>query len=346
MASRANRWLREISWDPSGGGQLAELGEERMLERLINLADRAGDIVVPPGDDAGGWVPRGRQSLISTDSMVEGVHFRREFQTPYQVGVKAWAQAVSDLAAMGAMPEVGVIAAVLPADTRVAVVEAIQLGLVDRASEDGAVLLGGDLSAGPALSLSVTVVGGTGAEDPVRIGGGRAGDLLVVTGELGGASGALQLLRAGGVEVPESLMGRLIAPPSRLAEGDRLRRNGVSAMTDVSDGLVLDAGRLARASGVQVEIWADQLPRPVGFRELLGDAALGLALSGGEDYELLASVAPEKLEALLGSWPVELAPLSLVGALVAGEGTRVLTSRGGREIPLDREGGYQHFQAM
>jgi thiamine-monophosphate kinase len=110
--------------------------------------------------------------------------------------------------------------------------------------------------------------------------------------------------------------------------------------------LVLDAGRLARASGVQVEIWADQLPRPVGFRDLLGDAALGLALSGGEDYELLASVAPEKLEALLASWPAELAPLSLVGALVAGEGTRVLTSRGGREIPLDREGGYQHFQAM
>lgn len=346
MADGALRRLRQIGWDPPQGDRLGDLGEEALLARLIGLADRSPGLPVPPGDDAGGWAPSGRLSLISTDSIVEGVHFARGFQTPYQVGVKAWAQAVSDLAAMGAVPEVGVVAAVLPSDTPVAVVEAIQLGLVERASMDGAALVGGDLSAGPVVSLSVTVVGGTADGDPVRMRGGRPGDVLVVTGELGGAAAALQLLQLGGQAVPDSLMERLLTPGSRLAEGDRLRRLGVSAMTDISDGLRLDAGRLAGASGVGIEIWADRVPQPSQLRELLGAGALATALTGGEDYELLASVPPGRQADLLSSWPEELAPLSLVGVMVAGVGTRVLATRGGPEIQLDEEDGYQHFRTF
>ena len=331
--------MRTLGWDPPGTATLDAAGEELMLARLVAMAGADGE--VPPGDDAAGWRQEGGTGLISTDSMVEGVHFRRGFQSPYQLGRKAWAQAASDLAAMGAWPLLGVVAAVFPGSTPAAVVEAVQLGLVEAAEAVGASVVGGDLSSGPVILLSVTVVGSTRDGTPVRLGGARPGDLLVTTGRLGCAAAALAALESGdqGDAVPASWVERLLVPTARLEEGEQLRRRGCSALTDLSDGLLLDAGRMARASGVAVELWADRLCPP-GSRP-----DLQLVLTGGEDYELLAAVPSPGLDPLLASWPADLAELRLVGSVAAGQSVVVLDRLGGSPLSLGAELGYQHFRS-
>ncbi len=314
------------------------MGEEAILDRLVCLAGSGG--AVPAGDDAAGWEQDAGLVLISTDSMVEGVHFRRAYQSPYQLGRKAWAQATSDIAAMGAWPRLGVVAAVFPESTPAAAAEAVQLGLVDAAESVGARVVGGDLSSGPVVFLGVTIVGSVRGGTPLRLGGARPGDRLLLTGRLGWAAAALAALESGDPSrgVPGSWMKRLLDPSPRLLEGEQLRRLGCSALTDVSDGLLLDAGRMARASQVAIELWADRL------EETGVGPGLGLALAGGEDYELLAAAPAATMAQLTGRWPAGLAPLSVVGTVRAGEGVTVLDREGGRPLTLDVAHGYQHFK--
>ena len=321
-----------------GGPALDTLGEEAVLARLVAMAGQEGEL--PAGDDAAGWRQEAGTALISTDSMVEGVHFRREFQSPYQLGRKAWAQAASDMAAMGAWPVLGVVAGVFPGSTPAEVVEAVQLGLVEAAESAGARLAGGDLSSGPVISLSVTVVGRTRDGNPVLLAGARPGDRLLVTGSLGCAAAALAALESGSpqADVPPAWLARLLTPTARLREGERLRRLGCSALTDLSDGLLLDSARMARASGVAIELWADRL-QGVGR-----GPDLHLVMTGGEDYELLAAVPRGGPAPPLAGWPAELTPITEVGAVRSGEGVVVLDRQGGAPVALGVEVGYQHFR--
>ncbi len=334
--------LRSRGWDDLSGASLDELGEELVLARLIALAGKEG--AIPAGDDAAGWSQDGGVGLISTDTMVEGVHFRRTFQSPYLLGEKAWAQAASDLAAMGAWPQLAVVAGVFPGSTPVEAVEAVQLGLVEAAGAVGARIVGGDLSSGPVVTVTVTVVGGTRDGNPVRLGAARSGDRILVTGRLGAAAAALISLQAGGEPAPPAWMERLIRPSARLAEGELLRRRGCTALTDLSDGLVLDARRMAGASGLRIELWAQRLPLADPVPGPLPGSALGLALTGGEDYELLAAIPPSEVDGLLAAWPSQLAPLSEVGVAGPGHGVLVLDHPGGSELAVGGEVGYQHFR--
>jgi thiamine-monophosphate kinase len=337
--------LRDSGWDETGTRpRLGSLGEDGLLARLITLAGAGRGLELGPGDDAASWLPRGPRVLVSTDSLVEGVHFERRRQSPYQVGVKAWGAAASDLAAMGAEVELGVVAAVLPAGTSVEAVEAIQLGLVEAAAADQAAIAGGDISSGSGpLVLNVTVLGSISEGAPVMMSGARAGDLLVLTGEVGGAAGCLELFSHGEARVPLSWRSRLVAPRARIAEGCELRRAGVSAMTDLSDGLLLDASRMAAASRARAELWADRIPLIPDLEERFGKDAVRLGATGGEDYELLACVPEPLVEELLRGWPVKLQPLTLVGRMSDGAGVVLLEREGGPELSLGDALGYQHY---
>lgn len=234
------------------------------LEFVRRLAERLPHV----GDDAA-VLDEGR--LLASDLLVEGVHFRSAWATPEDVGYKALAVNLSDLAAMGGEPEAAVAAVALPPE-RPGLADALLAGLLDAADRFGCPLVGGDTSTGPDLFVAVTVLGR--AEHPVLRSGASPGEALFVTGPLGAAAAVLDHLRAGDeVADPQPLH----RPVPRLAEGRAAARAGATAMLDLSDGLGLDTRRLAEASAVGLRI--EEVPAAPG-------ATRAQAVAGGDDYEL------------------------------------------------------------
>jgi thiamine-monophosphate kinase len=305
------------------------MGEFELLAKIRTLLPTPGPRVrVGSGDDASVTVPEGA-TATSVDALVEGVHFRREHASLAQIGRKALASALSDLAAMGAEPAEAYVALGVPPE--LAEEECIELlsGLLELAGETGTTLAGGDVTRAPALSLTTTVVGHAPApEDLVTRAGGRAGEVLVLTGEIGAAAAGLLCLdrpecaEALPVETMARLRDRQLDPSPRLKAGRALARCGATAMIDLSDGLGGDATRLAESSEVGVAIDASALPLADGVAQVaaaLDRDPIELAASGGEDYELLAALPRERLaEAGAAVAAAEGVTLSTIGELTGG----------------------------
>lgn len=271
-----------------------------LIERIDALLGRPGArIVRGQGDDAA-IVRAGAYAVTSIDSMVEGVHFRAGQLSPEEIGHRALAGALSDLAAMGASPGEAYLALGLPAGCGVDYPLALVAGSLALARGVGVSIAGGDVTRSAGLTVTFTVVGW--AQDPgllVGRDGARPGDLVGVTGCLGGAGAGLALVEgrvdAGAIDIAlvERLRERYVRPEPRLTAGCALAQAGARAMIDLSDGLAADAGHLARRSGVALRLWLSKLPVQAGVDQVARQLGLDpgvLAATAGEDYELCVCV--------------------------------------------------------
>jgi thiamine-monophosphate kinase len=323
------------------------------FELLAKLRERlppdAPHVTLGSGDDAAVTVPDGA-TATSVDAIVDGVHFHRGEAAPRLVGRKALATALSDLAAMGAEPGEAYVVLGAPPDLGEEEFHALLDGLLELAVEAGTTLAGGDLTQAPALTLAVTVVGhARRAEELISRGGAEEGDVLVLTGELGGAAAGRLLLEDPGLNagLPDSTAERLRArqldPSPRLRCGRALAEAGATAMIDISDGLAGDAGHIARASEKLLRIEASTLPLAEGVAKVAtaaGRDPLALAVAGGEDYELLAALPRQRLagaSARIGA--AAETTLTPIGEVVAGKGVEIKLPAGGL---LDARS-YDHF---
>ena len=296
---------------------------------------------VPSGDDSAVIEPDSAVA-VSVDSVVDGVHFNLESFGPPAVGRKALSAALSDLAAMGAAPGEAYIAVGAPPEMEDEAVLGIADGLAEVATRESVTIGGGDLVSSPALFISVTAVGyETGNARLVTRSGAKPGDLIGVTGELGGAAAGLGLLIPGAVnaELPaavrEELLARQLDPRPRLTEGRALAESGATAMIDISDGLGADAGHVARASGCRIEIDLGKVPVAKGVADVAGGegAALEVATGGGEDYELLAAVPEEEFATAAAAVREAGGVLTEIGYVTDGQGVALRLPGGGEITP-------------
>ena len=349
------------------GLTVAEVGEEGIIARFTPLLPHAAGEVVGTGDDCAVLAAPDGRYAVSTDVLVEGSHFRTDWSTPQQVGRRAAAQNLADVAAMGARPTALTVGLAMPGTTPIAWVEGMVAGLGEACRECGAGVVGGDLVSGPVIVISVTVIGDLEGRAPVLRSGARPGDAIVHVGAPGRSAAGLALLSAGigmgdggGADSPEggsvnvgdemaearACLKAFRAPSPPLAAGPALAEVGATAMMDVSDSLLRDGDRIARASGVVLDLdepalggsaLADAAGSLVPVAGILADdetAAQALArrwvLTGGEDHGMLATVPAE----------VAAAPAGLPGGLP--EGARVIgrvRAPGDGERPGVRVGG-------
>jgi thiamine-monophosphate kinase len=312
-------------------------------ERLPPPGER---VRVPSGDDAA-VVEGDPASVVSVDAIVDGVHFALEAFGAEAVGRKALAAGLSDLAAMGAAPGEAYVVVGAPVAMPDEQLLEIADGLARVATRDEVSIAGGDLVSSPVLVVSVTAIGyqPEGASLVGR-GGASPGDAVAVTGELGGAAAALSLLGIGEgsqdrvesaipAELRESLLARQLDPRPRVREGRALAAAGATAMIDLSDGLGADTGHVARASGCRFEIDLGRVPIADGVIVTAGGdgAALELAASGGEDYELLVAIPPERLSDARQATAAAGSRLTEIGYVTEGQGVALRLPGGGEITP-------------
>jgi thiamine-monophosphate kinase len=305
---------------------IAALGEFGFISRIAAAVQVGAGVVTGIGDDAAVTdLTPGMQLLTSTDMLLEDVHFRRSWHDPYRLGRKSLAVNISDIASMGGIPRWSLLSLAIPSDLPLDFLDQFTAGFLSMAMEHGVSLVGGDTcSSRSGLALSVTIMGEQFPEHVLRRTGARPGDEIWVTGTLGDAALGLSLLEnaddAALVEKANSfIIARLLDPAPRTAIGLALASSGlVTAMIDVSDGLLSDFGHISEMSKVGGVIQLEQLPLSDAFRFTARSCVPfphHLALSGGEDYELCFTAHPagrEKIIALMKKCGVEASPVGIV----------------------------------
>ena len=276
---------------------LAELGETESLRRTVARLKSGEHALVGSGDDAA-VVSATDSFLVSTDTLVENHDFKLEWSSGFDLGFKSVASNLADIAAMGAKPTVLVVAMVVPKATKISWLEAFADGLQAACDQlsPGSAIVGGDLASGGQVVISVTVHGKLDGLSPVLRSGAKVGDVIAVCGPLGKAACGLALLESGNQDLIRSYDDWVLAqlrPQPPIDQGVIANQAGASSMLDVSDGLVRDLGRIAKASDVTLEIDRSQLAGYEAMLDLpaqgLGAKTLGWVLQGGEDHSLLAT---------------------------------------------------------
>ena len=318
-----------------------DLGEFGLIERLNAMVtgERGGPdngaafafrLLVDTGDDTAAWQTGAATELATTDTVVDGIHFTRE-TTPWRdLGWKALAANISDIAAMGGRPTYALITLGLPPETAVADIEDLYRGLLDIGNRYGAAIVGGDLVRSPVLFVTVALTG-LRAGPPLRRDTARPGDQIAVTGWLGNSGGGLKLLLekpAVAATAADFLIQAHRHPEPAVAAGQILAQGGVVTAMDVSDGLADDLSKLCLASGVAAQLSTSQMPIHPLLRSAFPADCLALALHGGEDYVLLFTAPPPVMARTM--------PLLPDGAAVIGE---IVAGPAGQVTLVDPEGG-------
>jgi thiamine-monophosphate kinase len=313
------------------GQTVAELGEFELIRRITEGRGVPQGTVLGPGDDAAVLgAPDGRV-VATTDVLVQNVHFRLDWSTPEQVGRKAVAVNIADLAAMGAVPT-GLLAGIAcPADTEVTVLEELCNGMWSEAARADTGLVGGDVVTAETLMISITALGSLGGRTQVTRAGARVGDVVAASGKLGWAAAGLAVLGRG-FRSPITVVGAHRCPEPPYQAGPQAAAAGATAMIDTSDGLIADLGHIAAASGVGIDLRIERLEahqRLVDVGSALGVDPLHWVLTGGEDHALVATFAGPK--DVPEGWRT-------IGAVVAGHGVTV------NGEPYPGGSGWEHFR--
>jgi len=268
---------------------VGELGEFGLIASVTARLPQGPAVLLGPGDDAAVIRAADGRVVATTDLLVEGRHFRRDWSSAYDVGRKAAAQNLADVAAMGAVPTVLLVGLAVPATLETAWALGLADGLRDECALVGASVAGGDVVRADAITVAVTALGDLQGRPPVTRSGARPGDLVAVCGRLGWSAAGHALLAAGRTG-PEPLLEAHRRPQPPYAAGPQAAELGATALVDVSDGLVQDLGHIAEASGVAIDLRTDSvvggLASLAEAAEVLGADPLHWALTGGEDHAL------------------------------------------------------------
>jgi thiamine-monophosphate kinase len=280
----------------AAGATLADVGEDGLLAVIFPLLPGGPGALIGPGDDTALLSTPGGSVLATTDAMVRGCDWLDEWSTGGDVGGKTVAQNIADIAAMGGVPTGLLVTLIADPQTPLAWARDFTQGLAEAAGEAGVPVLGGDLSSAPpgVLVVSVTALGACVGNEPVCRSGARAGDVLAVSGSLGHSAAGLLLLQRGQGGLATELVDYHRRPRPPYEQGPAAARGGATAMLDISDGLGRDAGRIARASGVRIEVDEALLGEDVRqLRHVLSpDEAWRCVTEGGEEHSLLACFPP------------------------------------------------------
>ena len=333
--------------------KVSELGEFGLIDLLARISNDARDekteawqkLILGIGDDAAAWHGDTSIQLATTDFLIQDVHFSLDITTWEELGWRAMAANLSDIAAMGGLPRYALVSLALPGHTEVEDVTALYNGMTELAQRFEVALVGGDTSSAPEVIISITVLGSTGSKDmPVLTrAAARPGDKIAVTGYLGVAAAGLEMLSKQislAAETSASLREAFVKPYPRVAEGQILVKQGVRAAIDISDGLISDLSHICQASLVSARIETNSVPVLPEVRANFGDRALELALTGGEDYELLFTAGAEIIDKVRAAASCLITVIGEIGAGEAGEITLV----DGKGKPVSLSGsGWEHF---
>lgn len=313
----------------TGAETVGDIGEFALIERVRRANAPDGPVLLGSGDDAAHVSTKDGTFVISTDLLIENRHFRRDWSTATDIGRKAAACNLSDINAMGGRATALTVGFGAPADLPVAWVEELVAGFASECELVGAQVVGGDVTSSETIVIAVTAVGD--AVRPVRRSGALPGDQVAFAGVLGlGGAGYAALSR--GFRSPRAAVDAHRVPHPPYDAGPAAADAGATAMIDVSDGLLSDAGHIATASGVRIDIESATLPVPEAVAtvaEALGGDPLRFVLTGGDDYALVATFS--QATALPGGW-------TRIGSVVDGSGVTV------DGTPLDGEPGHQHWR--
>ncbi len=333
--------------------KISELGEFGLIDLLAEMAYRAQDkqtaarqqLILGIGDDAAAWYGDTSIQLATADSLIQDVHFSLATTSWNELGWKALAVNLSDIAAMGGVPRYALVSLALPGHTEVEDVTALYQGMIELAQQFEVTIVGGDTSSAPLVAIAITVLGSTRSHDKgiLTRSAAKPGDKVAVTGYLGGAAAGLEMLTKKLQFDPEataSLKGAFLHPYPRIAEGQLLVEQGVKAAIDISDGLISDLSHICKASQVSAQIEVDRVPIQPATRANFSDRALELALSGGEDYELLFTASAEVID---GTRMAATCPITVIGEITADKpGEISLVDSKGNSFNLAKAG-WEHF---
>ncbi len=329
---------------------IGDLGEEALLKELRSLfAAAQPDVPTGIGDDAAVIsFPPGAEGVWTTDLLIEGVHFRRDWQTPGQLGRKCLSVNLSDIASMGATPRFALLSFACPASTPLDYILEFGRGLAELAAETGVTVIGGDTSgsASGEIIVSIAVGGYVASGCAVLRSGAQPGDSILVTGYLGNAAGGLNLLDAGGDAKYPGLIEAFINPAARLVAAKAASEAGATAMTDISDGLASDLRHICEESGTGAQLRRESLPASVQLEKAAVEHGWDLEsmiLTGGEDYELLFTLPSDMagpIKAVIAA--ASTVPVSIIGEIMPhGYGIQIL-DLDGKQQPLPIHG-FDHF---
>jgi thiamine-monophosphate kinase len=333
--------------------KVSELGEFGLIELLRQQVDQYRDklsstwnkLVIGIGDDAAAWHSERGVEMITTDSFIEDVHFATSFFPWQDIGWKAIAINLSDIAAMGAVPRYAVVSMAIPETTEVADIILLYQGMAELAGQAGVAIVGGNISSASRLMINITVTAMAPGENAILTRyGARAGDKIAVTGYLGAASVGLEILRGNidtHTEDSALLKEAFLHPIPRIAEGQILVKQGIRAAIDISDGFCSDLRHICKNSRLGARIEVDRIPVQPGLAAVVGDRTLEVALSGGEDYELIFTGTSGNISRVTEQAEC---PITVVGEMTAEDkGEVILVDSQGDYFKAGKYG-WEHFK--